>query len=257
MDKIKGTFDAYGKYYDLFYKDKDYRSESDYVDGLIKRYNKDSRTILDLGSGTGQHCMFFSGKGYDVTGVEISETMVERAKENILNSDPSMKVKFMKGDIRDIDIGGKFDVIVSLFHVMSYQTLNDDFLQTLKTVRDHLKDDGKFIFDFWYGPAVLKARPESRVRKLSNDEIEVARYAEPFHRSDENVVDVNYRVIVKDRSGKEHEIREKHSMRYFFLPEIKLFLEFSGLKFIDSFEWMKLSPLTEDSWNALVVAGKK
>ena len=67
------VFDRYAQYYDLFYREKDYRGEVDYVDALIKRYaTNDARTILDLGCGTGGHAVLLAQKGYHVTGVDRS-----------------------------------------------------------------------------------------------------------------------------------------------------------------------------------------
>ena len=47
------------------------------------------------------------------------------------------------------------------------------------TAAKHLKPNGVFIFDFWYGPGVLTDPPVVRLKRLENEEIEVLRIAEP------------------------------------------------------------------------------
>jgi ubiquinone/menaquinone biosynthesis C-methylase UbiE len=253
------VFDAYSEYYDLLYKDKDYDSETEYIEKFIKKYNPDAKTILDLGCGTGRHDFIFAERGYRVTGVELSEQMIENANKKLKSSGIIFEnLEFVKGDIKEIMLNEEYDIIVSLFHVMSYQTKNADIKKTLKTVKRHLKSDGVFIFDFWYGPAVLTIRPESRIKRLESKEYLIERAAQPVLKINENVVDVNYKVKIKEISnGNNSEIIETHSMRYFFLPEINLFLDDNEMNLIHYEEWMTSNELTENSWSVLAIANNK
>jgi SAM-dependent methyltransferase len=253
------VFDAYSKYYDLLYKDKDYYSEAEYAEKFIRKYKPSSKTILDLGSGTGRHDVVFAKKGYEVTGVERSPHMIEIANNNLIFQELTpADLQFVSGDIKEIRLNKKFDVVISLFHVMSYQIKNEEIKKTLETVKVHLEPDGIFIFDFWYGPGVLNMRPESRIKKLENKDILVERFAEPEMRVNQNTVDVNYKVKVNEKSnGEVCQIEETHSMRYFFLPELIFFLEESGMSPVDFEEWMTSAQLGENSWSALAVAVNK
>lgn len=252
------VFDLYAKYYDLLYKDKDYFGESEYVNRLIEKFRPSSKRILDLGCGTGRHDIIFAENGYDVTGVEMAEAMIEKANYNLSKKKSHLNVEFVKSDIRNMRLSGKYDVIISLFHVISYQTTNRDLRMAFTTVKEHLKEDGIFIFDFWYGPAVLSEKPECRIKKLEDDEIIVQRFAEPVLKINENVVDVNYSVNVVDKTdGVKKEIFETHSMRYLFIPEIKILLNQLNMGVIHFEEWMTGSKLTEKSWSAVIIAGNK
>ncbi len=257
--KSMEVFDVYAKYYDLLYRDKDYYGESEYIEKIIRRISPDAKKILDLGCGTGKHDIYFAEKNFDVTGIELSKTMVEQANNNLgLKKNADLKLKFLTGDIRDMQLNEDFDIITSLFHVMSYQTSNEDFISVLESVKNSLKKEGKFIFDFWYGPAVLKDKPEVRVKKLESEDYVVERFANPELIENNNVVHVNYRVLVtRKENGLQNEINETHSMRYFFLPEIKILLENAGLKLLHSEEWLTGNVLSDQSWNALVVAAIK
>ncbi|MDQ3020510.1 MAG: class I SAM-dependent methyltransferase [Bacteroidota bacterium] len=253
------VFASYAKYYDLLYKDKDYKSEADYIEKFIKKYKPDSKKILDLGCGTGRHAAIFAKRGFNVTGVELSEHMIEIAQIHLKNNDTlSENLKFVQGDIKNIKLNEKFDIVMLLFHVMSYQTKNEDIKQTLKTVKEHIKPDGIFIFDFWYGPAVLAQKPESRLKKLESEDIVIERFAMPVMYINENSVDVNYKILIKEKSdGSVSEINETHKMRYFFLPEIELFFSDFELKLNYCEEWMTSNELSEKSWSALAIASLK
>lgn len=221
------VFGNYSRYYDLLYRDKDYQAEADYVHALVAKHRPRARTLLDLGCGTGRHASLLAERGYDVVGVDRSPEMLAEARARKVTSG---RTEFVEGDLRSVRLGRKFDVVVSLFHVMSYQTTNADLLAGLATLREHLAPGGLFVFDCWYGPAVLNLRPSVRVLRLEDERTAVTRLAEPVLHPNDNVVDVNYHVFVKDKQTAEvSELREKHSMRYLFAPEVAHFLSSVGL----------------------------
>ena len=260
------VFNKYSRYYNLLYRDKDYAGEAEYVHELIRKYSPDAKSLLDLGCGTGRHAFPLAKKGYSVTGVDISEEMLAVANSQLssLNPQPSALIphpsilNFIHGDIRTIRLGIQFDVVVSLFHVMSYQATNDDIRAAFDTVSIHLKDGGLFIFDFWYGPAVLTDRPEVRVKRLEDQELSVCRTATPAMHLNENVVNVNYEVEIGDKkTGMLERIKETHRMRYFFLPELEFMLEAAGFSVAAELAWMSMDKRPgEDSWYGLMIARK-
>src|SRR5258707_875511 len=82
------------------------------------------------------------------------------------------------------------DAVVSLFHVVSYQTSNEAFLGIFDSARTTLIRGGLFVFDFWHGPAVLTKRPQVRVKRVTTSSHYLMRIAEPEHQISRNVVDV-------------------------------------------------------------------
>jgi SAM-dependent methyltransferase len=247
------VFGDYSRYYDLLYRDKDYAAESNYIHGLIQRHRQGALSILDLGCGTGRHDFCLTRLGHELTGVDLSREMLavaEREKGAIAAS--QALPTFVQGDVRSVRLGKSFDVVVSLFHVMSYQTRNQDLLAALTTIREHLKPGGLFVFDCWYGPAVLSDRPSVRIKRLEDDHIEVTRLAEPVMHANENLVDVNYHVFIKDkRTGAVDELRETHTTRYFFAPEIEHFCELAGLKLQESRPFMADGRPGFHTWNVV------
>lgn len=243
-------FAKYSSYYDLLYKDKDYSSEAEYVHNLIQKYHPGARTVLNLGCGTGRHDILLAEKGYDVTGVDLSEEMLCAAKSRVSGSDcKNLNVKFYQGDIRSLGMDRKFDIVISLFHVMSYQATNDDLMAAFATVKKHLNIKGVFIFDAWYGPTVLTDQPVLRVKRLEDENISVTRIAEPSIHANNNLVDVNYTVFVRDKSnGEVEEISETHRMRYLFKPEVDTFLEEQRLELISFEEWITGNKPGFDTW---------
>jgi len=250
---MTAVFDDYAQYYDLLYQDKNYSDEVQYLEQLLHRYAPSASTILDLGCGTGLHAQHLARLGFEVQGVDVSETMLQQAhaRKASLAPDLASKISFLSGDVRTFRTAQTFDVVVALFHVMSYQTRNVDLQATLRTAAHHLKPGGLFLFDFWYGPAVLLQKPSARVKCLANEQITVTRIAEPTTHLDRNIVDVNYTTLIQENfTDKLSTICETHSMRYLFLPELAL-LQANLFSECATFSWLSLEPLDEQSWSGI------
>ena len=249
-----GVFGNYSRYYNLLYKDKDYQSEADFIHNLIQKHSSGAKNILNLGCGTGRHDFLLTEKDYKLVGVDMSEVMLEMARDFQVSTDNQNNPVFLQGDIRNFRTEQQFDVITSLFHVMSYQITDLDFQAVLKTAKTHLKSGGIFVFDFWYGPAVLTDLPVVRTKRMEDADIKILRVAEPVLHPNENVVDVNYNVWVCDKStDKVEEISETHNMRYWFMPEIRYFLKEAGFDLIETGEWMSGDEPGFNSWGVYVV----
>lgn len=242
------NFAEYSAYYDLLYRDKDYAGEAAYIASLIRGAHPTARTVLDLGCGTGKHAGLLQKLGYDVCGVDMSAAMLEEARR----TQPA--ITFHEGDARSFRLDQTFDAVVSLFHVASYQTSNQDFAAYLQTAKSLMAPVGVFIFDFWYGPAVLADPPAVRVKRLEDDQFKITRIAEPHHDSLRNIVDVRYQVLIETAKGA-RQLSESHHMRYFFLPEIELFLQNAGMTLRSVKAWKQDRLPTAADWGACVVAG--
>ncbi|MCP2731568.1 class I SAM-dependent DNA methyltransferase [Limnofasciculus baicalensis] len=250
------VFANYANYYDLLYRDKDYKAEANFIDELIQNHDPDTKSILELGCGTAIHAAILAELGYEVYGVDLSAEMLEKAKQRVstLNPKVAAKLKFSQGDIRNVRVDQKFDTVISLFHVFSYQTTNQDLQAAFATAKAHLNPGGLLIFDTWYGPAVLSQRPAVRVKRLEDEKIQVTRIADPVMYPNENLVDVNYQVFIRDKaSGSVDEVQETHKMRYLFKQEIDLIAQEMGLECKASGEWLTNKEAGFDTWGVYFV----
>ena len=254
MSKV---FESYAEYYDLLYDEKPYDKETDYIEGLIRKYRPKAKTIMELGCGTGVHAVHLAKRGFSVHGIDLSEEMLKRAesRRHQLAEKVSAKLNFKKGDIRSFRAHGdiKFDVVLSLFHVLSYQVTNEDLKRTFDTAAAHLASEGMFIFDFWYGPSVLTQNPSVRVKRMENEKIKVMRIAEPLMFFEKNCVQVNYSIQVWGKGdGNFAQTNESHLMRYLFLPEIEM-LAGNQFRVRSNLAWLREQPPDVENWAALSI----
>lgn len=248
-------FADYSKYYDLLYQDKDYQGEVNFIDALLQEHATQPKTLLELGSGTGKHASLLAKKGYEIVGIDQSKTMLEMAGQ-LLAAEPALtkQLRLFEGDVRTFTIDQRFDAAISLFHVLSYQTSNQDIEQMFTTVKQHVKPGGLFVFDCWYGPAVLEQKPTIRHKKLENNEMIVERIAEPTLDVNANTVNVHYHLFVQNKPNTTFQkMEEDHLMRYYFLPEIERICAQFDMKIALACEWLSRQPLSDNTWGACFV----
>ncbi|UCD83092.1 MAG: class I SAM-dependent methyltransferase [Desulfobacterales bacterium] len=250
-------FDRYAHYYDLLYHEKDYRAEASYIDQLIKNHHhRHSKTVLDLGCGTGNHALCLAEKGYEVTGIDASAVNIASAIAKCSTMSPGMRgLHFREGDIRNVRLEQKFDVVICLFHVINYQVSDADLLATVLTAKTHLKGGGIFIFDCWYGPAVLNDPPTVRVKRVEDAACKITRIAEPSVLADKNTVVVNYQLFIENRTtGEISQVCEQHHMRYLFQSELGDLFQQTGFRPLVCREWMTDKKPGSDTWNVYFIS---
>lgn len=130
------VFHDYAYFYNVFYLEKDYVSEAKQVDILLKKYGKNIKKIMNYGCGTGKHDIELTKLGYNCSGIDISQIMINLAKENAKNE--NLPINFSVADIRNNSLIGIYDAVISLFHVMSYQNSNEDILRSFGSARNIL-----------------------------------------------------------------------------------------------------------------------
>lgn len=248
------TFQDYAYYYNSFYQDKDYRAETVQIDNLLKKYGSNVSTIINFGCGTGRHDIELAKMGYQCTGIDMSALMIDIARENAERDEQS--IDFSVADIRSFKSKMQYDAVISLFHVMSYQTKNQDILSAFQAARAALDSRGGiFLFDVWYGPGVLSDKPCVRVKEIEDEKNKLVRIARPIMYDKENVVDVCYEVFVIDKkSGDTKVINEVHKMRYFFRPELEFLLQEAGFELLDNLDCQTLGETDYHSWTSYFVA---
>jgi len=252
------VFEKYAKYYDLLYQDKDYKAESDYISSLIKKHHAETKKVLEFGSGSGIHGRLLGNLGYQVTGIERSQQMIELGNEKADLNKATSNFSCVLGDCTETFIGNDFDAVISLFHVISYQTSNESVTAMLKNACKQLKPGGIFIFDYWYAPAVWNYRPTLRVKKVENSELKITRIAEPECFQEQNIVKVNYQTFVEDLKSKHiSEIKETHEMRAFDGDAIKEFAIQTGFILLHSEEWLTSHAPSKETWGVCTVLQKK
>ena len=251
------VFEKYAQYYDLLYQDKDYQEETEYILSLLKKYHPKPEKILEFGSGSGLHGRLLTNAGLKVSGIERSQQMIDLGLSTGQGVIPNTNFSCTQGDCTSIFIGDYFDAVISIFHVLSYQTSDEKVIAMLKNARRQLEPGGIFIFDYWFAPAVWYLGPTLRVKRVHNQQLAITRIAEPECFREQNIVQVNYQTFVEDlKSNHISEIKETHEMRAFDTEEIKEFASQTGFTLLHSEEWMTGHTPSKETWGVCTVLQK-
>jgi SAM-dependent methyltransferase len=228
---------TFHQYDDIFDSDRNCKAEAAFVADRLIKHGVAGRGIMHLGCGTGGHAVELASAGFSVCGVDLDGERVARAEARrvMLPKALAERLRFQQGDARTVRTAEVYDAVVSLFHVASYQITNSEFMAMCHTAALHLPRAGIFLFDCWYGPAILSDPPQIRINRSTNDALGILRIAEPLMRPHENTVQVDYTFILTDfRTNATETVLGTHVMRYMFRPEIELMLDLSGFEVLDS-----------------------
>jgi len=117
--------------------------ECDFIENEIS-FDKTLR-ILDVGCGTGRHSIELTKRGYTLTGIDLSDSQLAKAREKAeINQ---LHIDFLQCDARNLPFDNEFDLAIMLceggFPLMETDEMN---FEILKNVAKSLKTKGRFIF---------------------------------------------------------------------------------------------------------------
>ena len=257
--ETKSVFGAnYASVYDALYLEKNYKLECDVFETSVEISGSPSG-VLDVGCGTGGHSIELTKRGHNVTGVDMSQDMINIAKSKSGSQlADRQQPQFFCGSAAEFDIETKnFDAAVMMFAVLGYMRSNDDVIAALRNINRHLKTGGKFMCDFWWGPAVLTQRPGERVRIVEGATGKTVRATRTSLETSVNLAHVHFDILQAEAAGQLGQSSETHTMRYFFGPELQLLFQQAGFEILKQSQFPDTSKALDDtSWNAMIVARK-
>lgn len=110
------------------------------VEYIIEELRLKQGKILDFGCGMGRHCIEFSKRGFDITGVDFSEALIKKA--NIQNKN---NITFIHGDCRKFLFKEKFDLILCLYDVIGSFRDEKENIKIINNIYANLKKGGKAV----------------------------------------------------------------------------------------------------------------
>ena len=221
--------------------------DCDFLEDIIKVSNCLSPALLDIACGTGRHAREMARRGYDVTGIDISENMVCAASENAATG--GLDIRFDVRDMRTLDFHSQFDIAYVLFNTMGLLISNEDILAFLQSTCDALRPKGLFVFqvgNLWsyiaegnFSNSVYESEEEDGgVKRTMRMQMVIGPH--------NNIYRMHYDKRYW-RNGKELAPKsDDDDLRIFSLNELDLLLELSGFKRLRVFGTTELTSVIED-----------
>lgn len=240
----------YAAHYDSLYEDKDYEGECNSLVTALEAYGmRPGSTFLDVGCGTGRHSAILAARGFHVTGTDVSKDMMRIAR-----SRSSSNFRVMdSSEIASRNL--QFDVVVSLFDVLSYQTDKDAAGSFVCQLAAACRPGGLVVFDAWHLAGLINDRPQTRVATFNlGNGTKLRRTATPRLDWLSSTTVIDYELVLQGGSHS-RQTRESHTMRAFTLLEFQLLAELAELEVLAIVPVPAFAgKVTEDDWHLGLIA---
>jgi SAM-dependent methyltransferase len=193
--KPGSRYETSARIYDLLYTGtgiKDYPAESAELRRIIEELSPGAKTLLDVACGTGAHLAELR-LWYEVEGADLSPAMLAVARDRLPG------IQLHEADMRTIDLGRTFDVVICLFSSIGYITDPPEMRSAVARLAAHVAPGGVLILDGWVRPGDWREgfRPQPDIAQ--DDETLVVRLS--FARREGNVTDMDMHHLVQTAEG--------------------------------------------------------
>ena len=201
---------SYGEFafiYDALTDDVEYEKRADYVKKLIDKHFPGKASLLcDLGCGTGTMCKLMNKRGYDVIGVDSSESMLAVAS----SKSEGQEILYLNQDMTEFELFGTVDVFLSMLDSVNYITEPESLDKMFSLVKNYLNPEGIFIFD---------VNSKFKFENVLSDntytyEVDSIFYSWENYYEDE-LLDIYLNFFVENEDGTYNRINEHHMQRYY------------------------------------------
>jgi SAM-dependent methyltransferase len=216
--------------------------------------------VLELGCGTGRLLEPLARAGCEVVGIDSSPHMLSLARSKLdVDGHLSSRCRLVEGDIRDFDVGERFDLGIIAVRSLSYLTSREDQQAALARARDHLRPGGLLAIDLLHPRLAWLSESPGR---LHHDLVQRLPSGEVLTRT-ECVVTTDLatqlRVIrstydLVDRDGMVRRRLVEWPLRFIYRYEGELLLEAAGFEVEDVYGGYRREPLASDSSVMMLLA---
>ena len=203
-------------------------------------YDVNPDLVCDLACGTGNITIPLAKRGYDMTGVDISEDMLNIAREKA----DGLDILFLNQSMTDLDLFGTMGAFLCMIDGINYVLPPKSLLTLFTKIKTCFIDpDGLFIFDI------------STEYKLKN-----VIGSNTFVHSDKNIFYTWQNRFIEKRKlsdmfltffvkqGKKYNrVEERHLQRAYSVNELTLLLKKAGFKSVDTYDELSFDKPKKDS----------
>ena len=218
------AYTSFAEVYDTFMDNIPYEQWADYLHDILKEYDIFDGLVLELGCGTGNMTELLAKKGYDMIGVDNSESMLELAMEKRIRS--GHDILYLLQDMQSFELYGTVKAV-----------------EVFKLVNNYLDPQGIFIFDF---NTEYKYREILGERVIAEEREECSFIWENYYRAEDKTNEYQLTLFVQSQENPElyRKYQEVHQQKAYTLEKIKTLIEKAGLRYVAAYDaYTKKAPM--------------
>ena len=219
------------------------------VDFLVDRLDvPPSCEVLDLGCGDGRHSLELARRGFRVTGLDLSEELLERARRR--TADEGLDITYIQGDMRDPPAVRAYDLVVNFFTSFGYFREDGENARVLEAISRALRPGASFLMDYLNREYVISTLVPSDRRTVEGMEVEQRRWITGDPSKAGGHVRINKQVRIRE-DGAERSYDE--SVRMYTLVELEALMDRAGLKVTQTYGDFDGRPVSGDAPRNILV----
>jgi ubiquinone/menaquinone biosynthesis C-methylase UbiE len=242
-------------YYDLMCADIDYQTQSLGAIRLAQFFGNGGIQHLDLACGTGPHIAHFLAAGFECTGLDLNQPMLDLAKQRC------PQAKFLRQNICDFQLEQQVDVITCFLYSLHYTADTQGLISCIGQVLTALKPGGVFCFNAVDKDLIdNQATVRHSYRQISKVDTTMQQHDFIFEsgwfysgQGDRQTLNVS---IAKTSQGVTHQWQDQHPMVAVNFAQLRALLEPAFEVILLEHDYEKIVPWDQRSGNALVVCIK-
>jgi SAM-dependent methyltransferase len=252
-------YEVIAEYYDTIPL---YANRAD-VDFYVECAKEAGRPVLELGCGTGRILIPTAAAGCEITGLDISEAMLNRCRERLAGQPKEVqkRARLVQGSMVEFAVGGEFKLVTVPFRGFQHLVTVEEQAGCLRSAQRHLAPDGRLVLDVFHpnppmlhDPAFMKETDEFPEVELPDGRRFRRTWRVVAFRRREQINEVEFAFYVTHADGRQERFVEQFPMRYFFRYELEHLLANCGFRVEALYGDFDKSPLKEDSPEMILVA---
>lgn len=244
---MQKSYKDLSNYYDLFFQQKDYQKEVDFILDIIDKHSVDTESILDIGCGTGTHLSLIKNRFTNIFGVDINDEILNLAKKKVPEG------HFINSGMIDFSIQLKFDVITCLYVVFNYNKNIDSGIETLKNMYTHLKAKGICLVSL-YNEKTLEKKISMHMGK--NETTQAVKLNQYKYDPEQKTVKSDHLILIKENGVLDFDIELEDKFRVFDFKEIETMVQKSGFTNYCIYANFSLTKATQETKYPVLVLTK-
>ena len=242
-------YEDFALVYDRFMDETPYEEWCQFVVGRLKQDQITDGILLDLGCGTGSMTELLAKQGYDMIGVDLSDSMLDIAMEKRAQS--GHNILYLQQDMREFELYGTVRAVICLCDSLNYLLEEDDLLTTFKLVNNYLDPNGLFIFDF---NTVYKYETVIGDSTIAENREDCSFIWENYYDPEEEINEYDLTIFVQEEGDTFHRFTETHLQRGYTVEQMRTLVEQAGLKILEIMDSDTGEAVTETSERVYIVA---